>query len=159
LANRFSVSAVTVRADLAALEAEGALVRSHGGALKLDSAQDVPVGVKETQRRAEKARIARAAVQMIEGDQTIILDSGTTTPAIARELRRAPRSPLTVITNAIPIATELAGLPGIRVIQLGGIVREMSLSTVGPQSEQMLQGLRADRAFMGVDGLDEDAGL
>jgi DeoR family transcriptional regulator of aga operon len=156
LTSRFGVSAVTVRADLAALEAEGVLIRSHGGALKPgDRGEDVPVSIKETQQRVEKVRIANVAASMIERDDTIILDSGTTTLAIARALRREPPGALTVITNAVPIATELAGVPKIRVIQLGGIVRELSLSTVGPHAEYMLQGLRADRLFLGVDGLDE----
>jgi DeoR family transcriptional regulator of aga operon len=160
LAQRFDVSTVTVRSDLAALEAAGVLVRSHGGAIKpVDLATDVPIGVKEGLHRAEKARIARVAARMIQPGETVVLDSGTTTHAIARELRREPTVPLTVITNALNIAVELAGVPRIRVIQLGGLVRDMSLSTVGPQAEQMLHGLRADRAFLGVDGLDAEAGL
>ena len=160
LVERLGVSAVTVRSDLAALEAEGALVRSHGGAIKpVGPVQDVPIAIKETLHRSEKARIARAAVRMIEPGDTVIIDSGTTTRAIARELRREPKGPLTVITNALDVAIELAAVPRIRVIQLGGIVRETSLSTVGPQAEQILHGLRADRAFLGVDGLDVESGL
>ena len=107
----------------------------------------------------EKVRIGHAAAQLIRDDETIILDSGTTTVEIARQLRLLKLTSLTVITNALNIAAELASLPHVRVIMIGGILRQMSSSTVGPQAEQMLRGLHADRLFLGVDGLDPDVGL
>jgi DeoR family transcriptional regulator of aga operon len=160
LVKRFAVSAVTVRGDLDALSRSGAVVRSHGGALKrVGALQDVPINVKETLHHGEKVRIGHAAAQMIRDHDTVILDSGTTTAEIARQLKFLKVRSLTVITNALNIAMELAALPHIRVIMIGGILRQMSYSTVGPQAESMLRGLYADRLFLGVDGLDPEIGL
>jgi DeoR family transcriptional regulator, aga operon transcriptional repressor len=160
LADRFEVSTVTVRGDLDALAGAGAIVRSHGGALKrLVDEQDAPIAVKETLHHGEKVRIGHAAARLIRQDETIILDSGTTTAEIARQLKFLKLKSLTVITNALNIATELANLPHIRVIMIGGILRQMSYSTVGPQAEQILRALNADRLFLGVDGLDPEIGL
>ena len=158
LADRFDVSPVTIRGDLDALADTGALVRSHGGALKR-LGQDAPIAVKETLHHGEKVRIGHAAARLIRQGETIILDSGTTTAEIARQIRLLQLKPLTVITNGLNVATELADLPHIRVIMIGGILRQMSYSTVGPQAEQLLRGLNADRLFLGVDGLDPDIGL
>ena len=159
LVARFRVSAVTIRGDLDALADAGSLVRSHGGALKRLDQQDVPIAVKATLHHEEKVRIARAAALSIRDGETIILDSGTTTAEIAKQLRVLKLRSLTVITNALNIAVELASLPQIRVIMIGGILRQVSCSTVGPQAEQMLRGLNADRLFLGVDGLDPEVGL
>jgi DeoR family transcriptional regulator of aga operon len=159
LVARFRVSAVTIRGDLDALADAGSLVRSHGGALKRLDQQDVPIAVKETLHHHEKVRIGHAAARLIREDETIILDSGTTTAEIARQLKSLKLKSLTVITNALNIAVELAPLSHVRVIMIGGIVRQTSSSAVGPQAEQMLRGLHADRLFLGVDGLDPEVGL
>jgi DeoR family transcriptional regulator of aga operon len=159
LVGRFGVSAVTIRGDLDALTAAGAVVRSHGGALKRVEARDEPITVKETLHHAEKARIAQAAVRMIREGETIILDSGTTTAEIARQLRTSDFQSLNVITNALNIAMELANLPHVRVIMIGGLLRQMAYSLVGPSAEHALRGLHADRLFLGVDGLDPEIGV
>jgi DeoR family transcriptional regulator, aga operon transcriptional repressor len=159
LVARFRVSAVTIRGDLDALADAGHVVRSHGGALRRLDQQDVPIAVKETLHHGEKVRIGQAAARLIRDDETIILDSGTTTAEIARQLKFLELTSLTVITNALNIAVELASLPQIRVIMIGGILRQLSSSTVGPQAEHMLRGLHADRLFLGVDGLDPEVGL
>jgi DeoR family transcriptional regulator of aga operon len=159
LADRFQVSTVTIRGDLDALAEAGSLVRSHGGALKRLDQQDVPLAVKETLHHGEKVRIGHAAARLIRQDETIILDSGTTTAEIARQLKFLKLRSLTVITNALNIAMELANLPHIRVIMVGGMLRQMSYSMVGPHAEQILRGLNADRLFLGVDGLDPTIGL
>jgi DeoR family transcriptional regulator of aga operon len=140
LSSRFGVSAVTIRGDLDTLAGAGSLVRSHGGALRR-LAGDVPIAVKETLYHGQKVRIGRAATQLIGDAETIILES------------------LTVITNALNIAMELASLPQIRVIVIGGILRQPSYSTVGPHAEHVLRSFTADRLFLGVDGLDPDIGL
>jgi DeoR family transcriptional regulator of aga operon len=159
LADRFNVSTVTIRGDLDVLADAGAIVRSHGGALKRLEQQDAPIAVKETLHHGEKVRIGHAAALLIREGETIILDSGTTTVEIARQIKFLKLKSLTVITNALNIATELANLPHLRVIMIGGILRQMSYSTVGPQAEQILRALNADRLFLGVDGLDPEIGL
>jgi DeoR family transcriptional regulator of aga operon len=159
LSARFHVSAVTIRGDLEALSETGALVRSHGGALRRLDQPDAPIAVKETLHHGEKVRIGHAAAQLIRQDETIILDSGTTTVEIARQIKFLQLRSLTVITNALNIAMELANLPHVRVIMIGGLLRQMSYSTVGPHAEQILRALNADKLFLGVDGLDPAIGL
>ena len=159
LADQFDVSTVTIRGDLDELAERGTLVRSHGGAIKRLAHADIRLSVKEKLNHREKVRIAREAVRLIGADDTIILDSGTTTAEIAKQLKALNLRSLTVITNGLNIAMQLAGLPQIRVIMIGGLLRQMSYSTVGPQAEQMLSGLTADHLFLGVDGLDPEIGL
>jgi len=161
LAALFGVSTVTIRSDLEALARQGLLVRTHGGALPATAAPvlDAPLSIKATQHQPEKLRIAQAAAKMIRSGETIILDSGTTTAEIARQITRLKLESLTVITNALNIALELAGPAHIRVLMLGGMLRPMSYSLVGPHAQQALEGLHADRLFLGVDGLDPDIGV
>ncbi len=160
LSGIFSVSAVTVRADLEALSQMGALVRSHGGAVKsLSPAPDLPISLKERVRQNEKARIGAIAANMIQDGETVIFDSGTTTAAVAKCVADLRLESLTVITNALNIALLLANLPQVRIIMLGGFLRGGALSMVGPHAEQALCNLNADRMFLGVDGIDPEVGL
>lgn len=160
LATGFGVSAVTVRGDLDVLAEAGHLVRSHGGGLaRLGPQRDLPLTVKETLHRTEKQRIGRAAAALVREGETVLLDSGTTTAEIARHLKARHPGRFTVITNGLNVAAELCDHPHLRLIVVGGILRQISHSMVGPQAEQMLAGLRADRLFLGVDGLDPDVGM
>jgi len=160
LATRFGTSTVTIRADLDALARSSAIARSHGGALPVVPAtNDTPLNIKETRWHAQKLRIGQAAAKMIQDGETIILDSGSTTVEIARQIRQMKFESLTVITNALNIAMELTGMPQIRVMMLGGLLRQTSYSLVGPDAEQALAKLSADRLFLGVDGLDPEVGV
>jgi DeoR family transcriptional regulator, aga operon transcriptional repressor len=160
LATRFGTSTVTIRADLDALARSSAIARSHGGALPVAPAtNDTPLNIKETRWHAQKLRIGQAAAKMIQDGETIILDSGSTTVEIARQIRQMKFESLTVITNALNIALELSGLPHIRVMMLGGLLRDTSYSLVGPDAEQALSKLSADKLFLGVDGLDPVVGV
>jgi DeoR family transcriptional regulator of aga operon len=160
LVRRFGISAVTIRADLEALARAGAVTRSHGGATPAAPVQqDTPLTVKETRHHAQKRRIGIAAARLVRDGETIIIDSGTTTVEIARQLRQQRWNELTVITNALNIALELSGLGGVRVMMLGGLLRQTSYSLAGPDAEQALARLSADRLFLGVDGLDPAVGV
>lgn len=160
LTRRFSVSAVTARADLDALSAAGVLVRSHGGAVPpLNPAQDYPLALKETIHQEEKTRIGRAAATLVRPGQTIILDSGSTAAQMALHLKKLKLSSLTVITHALNIAARLADAPNINIVFIGGIMRPVSTSCVGPHAEQMIRDLNADQFFLSVDGLDLETGL
>jgi len=158
LARHFRISQITIRKDLEVLHTQGVIQRTHGGALPLEAGAllDPTLREKEKLHRKEKARIAEAAALMVEEGQSILLDSGTTTTAIARALKDMAR--LTVITNATNIAAELAGTH-IEVILTGGTLRKNSFSLVGPLAEQSLRQLSADILFLGVDGFDTKAGL
>jgi DeoR family transcriptional regulator of aga operon len=158
LARHFQISQITIRKDLEILDSQGSVQRTHGGALPVQAGAllDPTLREKEKLHRREKARIAAAAVKLVEEGQSVLLDSGTTTTAIARALKDMSR--LTVITNAINIAAELAGTH-IEVILTGGMLRKNSFSLVGPLAEQTLRQLSADILFLGVDGFDTRAGL
>jgi len=154
------VTAVTIRADLDSLAESGQLMRSRGGALKPEElAPEYPFSIREHLHKAEKQRIAKAAVELIHPNQTILLDSGSTTMEIARHIRALKIHPLTVVTNSLQVATELAGLPHISTVVPGGVLRPNSFSMIGPYAERTLQEMSADQAFLGVDGLDPSYGL
>jgi len=158
LAPRFSTSQVTIRKDLEILHSHGRVHRTHGGALPVRAGVmlDPSLREKEKLHRKEKQRIAAAAARLVKEGQSVVLDSGTTTTVIARALRDFRR--LTVITNAVNIAADLAGTD-VEVILTGGILRENSFSLVGPLAEDTLRHLSADILFLGVDGFDVHFGL
>ena len=159
LAEQFSVSAVTIRADLVALDEIGALVRVHGGALPRRESDELPIDIKQNMRRAEKLRIAAAAVAHIHEGETVLLDSGTTTAEIAKLIRGLKFQSLNVITNALNIAVMLASAPFINLIIPGGVLRRRSWSLSGPPAENAMRELQADTLFLGVDSLDPEVGL
>ncbi len=158
LAKRFHTSLITIRKDLEFLHHQGQLERTHGGALPLKTGalMDGSLQEKERLHHQEKVRIAAAAARMIGKGQVIILDSGTTTTAIARACRNMKS--LTIITNATNIAAELADSP-VEVILIGGVLRRNSYSLVGPLAEESLRKLSADLLFLAVDGFDVGYGL
>ncbi len=158
LAKYFDTSQVTIRKDLEILHAHGRVHRTHGGALpaREGALQDPTLHEKEKLHRKEKLQIAAAAARLVEEGQVVILDSGTTTTAIARALRGFQN--LTIITNAVNIAPELSGSP-LEVILTGGTLRKNSFSLVGPIAEETLRRLNADILFLGVDGFDVHYGL
>ena len=157
---RFGVSAVTARSDLDALSASGALVRSHGGGIRpLTEGPDHPLRIRESIHHEEKARIAQAAAALLKSNDTVILCSGSTSAGVAGVLRRAAPDNLTVITYALNVAVQLADIPTISLVMVGGILRQVSSAFVGPHSEQMMRSLHADHCFLGTVGLDLDVGL
>jgi len=158
LARRFHTSLITIRKDLESLHHQGLLERTHGGVLPIRTGalQDQTLQEKERLHKQEKLRIAAAAVRMIRPGQVIILDSGTTTTAIARGCRQIRG--ITIITNATNIAAELEG-SSAEVILTGGTLRKNSFSLVGPLAEESLRKLSADMLFLAVDGFDVSYGL
>jgi DeoR family transcriptional regulator, aga operon transcriptional repressor len=158
LARRFRTSQITIRKDLEFLNGQGIIQRTHGGALPVrpGALLDPTLREKEKLHRKQKMQIALAAARLVDEGQSVLLDSGTTTMAIARALKGMAK--LTVITNAINIAAELAGTD-IEVIITGGMLRKNSFSLVGPLAERTLRQLSADVLFLGVDGFDTKAGL
>lgn len=159
LVEKFSISAVTARADLDSLASEGMAIRSHGGAVRrVEASQDYPLRLKKTLHHAEKARIGKAAADLIQNGETVILDSGTTTAEIARHLKMRRLQSVTVITHALNVASELGDATNLSVIMIGGLLRPVSGSFVGPQAEAMLKEFHADRLFLAVDGFDLEFG-
>lgn len=161
LAERMHVSSVTIRKDLEALAAEGRILRAHGGALAMqDAAAEGAFEVRERYQREEKDRIGALAAAEVQDGESIALDASTTALAIARHLRaRGGWVHLTVITNGLRIASELAGVPGITVAMPGGFVRWEALSVVGPLGEGLFARVNIHRAFMGAAGFTIESGL
>ena len=157
LCRQLGVSPATVRRDLDQLERSGAIRRVHGGAVSVESRLDEPLFDSKTSIAArEKRRIAEAALAFIEPDETIYLDGGSTVLELARLLRE--RTNLTVVTNSLRAATELAGR-GPRLILIGGELRRLSQTVVGPLTRLTLEGLHLDKAFMGTIGVTLKEGL
>lgn len=159
LSTMLNVSEVTIRKDLTLLESENKLYRAHGKAIKMSPyISDRDVNVKEHQSPAEKRAIAKAAVELIEPNDSIIIASGTTVQYFAREIN-VEYGRLTVITSALNVASVLSKSSRIEVIQLGGIIRGSSLSAVGCDAERMLENFTGSKLFIGVDGIDPEHGL
>lgn len=159
LAERFGVSTVSIRSDLKALDLEGTVLRIRGGAVARREDEDLPLSVKQNLHHAEKVRIAHAAASLIQDGETVILDSGTTTAEIAKQIRTLKMTSINVITNALNVAAILAGCSHVTLIMLGGVLRPNSFSLSGPQAELALEKLYADRLFLGGDSLDPELGL
>ena len=157
LCRRLGVSAATVRRDLDQLERGGVIRRVHGGAVSVESRLDEPVfGDKTALAVREKRRIAEAALRLVEPGDTVYLDGGSTELELARLLRE--RTSLTVVTNSLHAAQELAGR-GPRLIVIGGELRRLSQTLVGPLTRLVLDGLHLDKAFMGTIGFALKEGL
>lgn len=158
LSATFKVSSVTIRNDLSYLEKKGVIDRVYGGALaRVAVAYDSALTEKAKLHMDEKRRIGAKAAEMICDGDSIVLDSGTTTLEIAKRIK--DRRDLTIMTNAVNIATELAGSPQLSVMLTGGRLRENSFSLLGPQAEAVLKEFYFDKLFLGVDGFDLEFGL
>ncbi len=152
LARRFDVSAVTIRKDLAELEARGVLQRTHGGAVPAHKSRFNPSFIEKLElHAAEKRAIALAALEHIREGDALILDAGSTTLALARAMLGRFRH-LTVITSSVPIALELARA-GWDLILTGGHLREHSLALIGPAAVNTLTDFHVDKAFLGATGV------
>jgi len=158
LCNALNVSSVTIRKDLKALEDKNLLYRTHGGGTKSDPyTADRPVNEKEKINSSQKTNIGEAAARLVEPNDCVIIASGTTVLAMARNIH--PRGNVTIITAALNIAAEIMHHPEIEVIHLGGILRKSSSSVTGTYAEKMLEDFSCSKLFLGVDGIDIDFGL
>lgn len=155
----FKVSEVTIRNDLDQLEKKNHLIRARGGAMKIKGhvALDFKLSDKNKLHYSEKIAIGKKAISLINENETIIIDSGTTTAEIAKNLSTIKN--LTVVTNAINIVNILAQFPDINVIIPGGYLRKNSLSLVGPFAEEFLANFYCDKLFLGVDSFNFEFGL
>ncbi len=158
LANYLQVSSVTIRKDLTNLEKEGKLYRSHGRAILINPfTNNRTVTEKEKLNMDEKRLIGIEAAKLITPNDSIVLASGTTIHALARNIN--PESRLTVVTASLQAAEVLAPLDNVELIQLGGIVRHTSLSVVGKYAEMILSGFSFSKLYLGVDGIDLEFGI
>ncbi|RKN78954.1 DeoR/GlpR family DNA-binding transcription regulator [Paenibacillus ginsengarvi] len=152
-----NVTEETIRRDLDRLEQAGRLRRSHGGAVSVKDAQpEIPYFEREVTHAEEKRRIAEEAIKLIAPNERIILDASSTAWYMAAQL---PDIPLTVLTNSIKVATELASKEKIEVISTGGILASRSLSYVGPLAERSLGSYYVDKVFLSCKGVHLERGI
>ena len=161
LAVRFAVSGVTIRKDLLVLESAQRLVRAHGGAIAIDrSRPELSFDIRERLQAEEKVRIGAAGAELVQDGESIVMDASTTALSVARQLKGRPGwSQLTIITNGLRIASELAGHPGITVLMLGGRVRWEALSVVGQLGDGLFDRINVQKAFLGAAGFTVESGL
>ncbi len=161
LAARFGVSAVTIRKDLLLLESERRLVRTHGGAIAVErNRPELAFDVRELLQREEKSQIGEFAAGLVVDGEGIALDASTTALYVARHLGdRDGWRALTVVTNGIRIAAELASHPGIVVLMPGGRLRPEALSLLGHLGGAMFRKVNVQTAFVGAAGFTIESGL
>jgi len=157
LAEALNVSEPTIRRDIADLDKQGALIRTHGGALPVDEQIGEPTFSEKVDRFAqEKIQIGKTAASFISDGNTIVLDGGTTTLQVARYISAKD---VTVLTNALDIAEELENKEGVNVILTGGNIRWNTRALVGPVAESTLKSFRVDMAFIGTNAISIDDGI
>src|SRR5690349_4733209 len=165
LSEQFQVDSSTIRRDLEKLERQKLLKRVHGGAVLADAvaytvyADDLTFQANSAKLVEEKNQIALAAAQLVQPGAAIALSPGSTTAQLARVLRHLQVGNLTVVTNALNIAIELAGLRGVNLIVTGGIALTDFYALVGPLAELGLSEMYVDLAFVGVTGISVEHGL
>ncbi len=154
---KLNTTSVTIRKDLDILEKRGLLKRTHGGAMKTKKLYPgLALNEKEKINLEEKMRIVKKAAKLVNEGDTIILDSGSTTSLLAKEIKNIQR--ITVITNAMNIASELIN-SDVKVILIGGSLIKETSTLVGPLADDTLRKISADKLFLGVDGIDFSGGL
>lgn len=156
LSEALGVSEVTIRNDLDKLEKNNLLVRAHGGAFKTNNLA-LTVTEKKKLNLDVKRKIGKKAASLIEENDSIILDSGTTTFEISNNLHNFGR--LTVISNALDIVNNLAQYKNLDVFMPGGYLKEFSMSLVGPMAERNLKQVNCNKLFLGVDGIKAGSGV
>ncbi|RZS44839.1 DeoR family transcriptional regulator [Herbihabitans rhizosphaerae] len=165
LAEELDVSAATIRRDLDHLAEQQLLTRTRGGAVANNVAYDLPLRYKTARRASEKERIARAAASMVGRGSVVGLSGGTTATEVGRTLAthpdlstKADGPTLTVVTNALNIANELAVRPHVKIVVTGGVARPQSFELTGPLGTRILTEITLDVVFLGVDAIDPNNG-
>ncbi|HUJ05215.1 MAG TPA: DeoR/GlpR family DNA-binding transcription regulator [Streptosporangiaceae bacterium] len=164
-ARELGVSEATVRRDLDELSRQQMLTRIRGGAVAQGVTYDLPLRYKSERHPSEKQRIAALAAGLVKPGQIVGLNGGTTTTEVARALAirsdlnaGLPSPVLTVVTNALNIATELAVRQHIKIVTTGGVARPQSYELTGPLATGVLEQVALDLAVLGVDGIDAVTG-
>ncbi|MBW5445579.1 DeoR family transcriptional regulator [Cohnella sp. CFH 77786] len=155
----FGVSEATARRDLETLEQEKKLIRTFGGAVLETVRTEIPFYRKTEMNAEEKREIAGKALSLIRDGDVIGLTGGSTNMEIAKKIRQHPFERLTLVTNAINIAFELSGQPGLQLIVTGGVIRTQSFELSGPLADGTLGQLTIQKTFVGADGVSLARGI
>lgn len=156
LAELLKVSPMTIRRDMAMLEERGFIIRTHGGGLPAGKLRFLQRAFPHYSVSPQKAAIGKLAASLVQPRQTVMVDSGTTTLEVARNLPK--ETDITVATTSIWVAQELYGAP-FQLVLFGGFIREGFPSTYGPLTEAMLKDFHVDLLFAGCDGAESTSGF
>lgn len=165
VAAELDVSAATIRRDFDHLAEQQLVTRTRGGAVSNSVSYDLPLRYKASRHASEKQRIGEAAAALLPQGSVVGLTGGTTATEVARAIstRAATQAAngqpaVTIVTNAVNIANELAVRPQLKLVVTGGVARAQTYELSGPLALTLLDGLSLDFAFLGVDGLDLEMG-
>lgn len=158
IVNKCSASEVTIRRDLLELEAKGLLIRTHGGAIKNTTAENLfAFNNKMNQNKENKEYICKIASRFINDNDIIFIDCGSTVSLLSKYISK--KVSITVITNSLPIVSELINFNNIKLIVIGGEVLNERKATYGRSAEQSIPHYHANKAFIGADGISLSKGL
>ena len=164
-AQALGVSQATIRRDMDQLARQQLVTRTRGGVIAGYVSYDLPLRYKTARHAPEKQRIGRAAAALVAAGASVALNGGTTTSEVARALATRPdlqdgtgTPAVTVVTNAMNIANELAVRQHVKIVVTGGVTRSQSYELIGPFATLVLDQLALDWAILGVNGLDPVAG-
>lgn len=160
LSDLYNVSLVTIRRDLEHLKQKGLLLRTHGGAVLVDSKDsetELPYSIRLTRNFHEKELIAQEAAKFIDDNEVLMMDAGTTTSQIPRFIDK--KDNLVIVTNSLNASIELNGKKGISIYLLGGIIDFDTMSTTGNLAVEFLQKFHAKKLFLGVGGISVEHGI
>jgi DeoR family fructose operon transcriptional repressor len=161
LSSALNITEATVRRDLDELQSEHKIRRTHGGALSIHpypAAHEWNVQELVQEHQEEKRAIAAKAYEFVDDNDTLIMDNSTTVRALVSLLKTKRKKRLTIITASFTIVSDLIGTPDYEIIHVGGSVRVNTNGTLGPIAERALADLRADKTFLGVNGISIDFG-
>lgn len=158
LSGTLGISPATVRRDLADLEYQRLLLRTHGGATVVDTRTELPVVLRDSQSQDAKRAIAKKTASLIPLERhAVALSGGSTTAHVARAL--ASHKQLTIITNSLTIATLVTSYPQLKVMMTGGLLRSQSLELVGSLAENTFNAVNVGTAILGTDGITAAGGV
>ncbi len=163
-ARLLQVSAATIRRDLDHLAGQQLLTRTRGGAVAHNVSYDLPLRYKAGRQTSSKQRIGEAAAALVEPGMVVGLNGGTTTTELARalvtrpDLQNGADPAITVVTNALNIANEMAVRRNVKIVLTGGVARPQSFELFGPLAERVLADVHVDMTFLGVEGIDAEDG-
>ncbi len=158
LSEKFGVSKVTIRGDIDTLSNRGLIIKTHGGAVSINNTQlyEIPYDNKVSLNKTEKQKIGKHASKFIEDGDIIILDAGSTTFEIAKNINIKN---VTVLSNDIKIAMELAHKKNIDLLVSGGYLNGPVYTLTGSQSVNFFKSLHVNKTFLGCDALDLSFGI
>lgn len=158
LAETLGVTQTTIRKDLSFLEAQGVLQRAHGSAIPpTQQMTDINLSAKKLINFEAKQKIAQKAASLIQTDDSILIASGSTITLFAEALK--PKGRLNVVSISVNISAQLGDIPGITVMQVGGILYGNTLSVLGAEASKTIENLFCSKVFFGIDGLDLNYGI